>query len=400
LAFYRFFVNGFPEQSGSQSVLSLGSLTQGLTVQATAESRYRCPVRNFSELDIEVQERPEVNLTTNLVADSLCEGDSALLIASSGFPTYRFLSGDSVLSVQSSNRFAVDSALPRGSAAVTVRDTLGCAGDTSEAVSYRYVAIPQISATASADSICIGEEVELRIEASPSFTDLEYAWSNGRQEASFRLTPGRSISLSAAIRRDGCPAGRDSVGLFVDTTGTPELSLSAPDTVCVEEAYLLQAGGAETYRWREAGGGDAAALLSATDVAQPTLTVGLPDTPSLSLVLEGRNRICRSESPLTLPVSRCLTSLPAGAIPQIITPNGDGINDVWRIEGIDFEDFRNNRVRILNRWGQEVFTASPYRNNWSGENKEGEELPAGTYYYVVDLGTGAEKRTGFVIIQR
>lgn len=61
--------------------------------------------------------------------------------------------------------------------------------------------------------------------------------------------------------------------------------------------------------------------------------------------------------------------------PNIITPNGDGINDVLEITNA--EKFPNNTLQIFNRWGKKVFEQMNYQNNWGGEG-----LIDGTYYYV------------------
>ncbi len=67
-----------------------------------------------------------------------------------------------------------------------------------------------------------------------------------------------------------------------------------------------------------------------------------------------------------------------------ITPNGDGINDVWIIDEI--EQFPDNTVQIFNRWGNEVWVGQNYDNTtvvWDGLNKTGTEMATATYFYVV-----------------
>jgi gliding motility-associated-like protein/uncharacterized repeat protein (TIGR01451 family) len=89
-----------------------------------------------------------------------------------------------------------------------------------------------------------------------------------------------------------------------------------------------------------------------------------------------------------------------------ISPNGDGHNDLWEIDGI--WQFPNNTVQIYNRWGNLVFRASGYDNlneAWYGQSNYGlrigdQELPDGTYFYVVDLGDGSEARSGYIILKR
>ncbi|MFZ2897274.1 MAG: gliding motility-associated C-terminal domain-containing protein [Saprospiraceae bacterium] len=87
-------------------------------------------------------------------------------------------------------------------------------------------------------------------------------------------------------------------------------------------------------------------------------------------------------------------------IPTIITPNSDGINDYFVIPCLsDPLAFPANLVVIFNQWGDEVFRGNPYRNNWQGTFAGG-DLPAGTYFYIVDFGDGSERQNGFLIIQR
>ena len=63
-------------------------------------------------------------------------------------------------------------------------------------------------------------------------------------------------------------------------------------------------------------------------------------------------------------------------VPNLFTPNGDGINDVFEIRGLN--QYAENQLQIVNRWGNEVFHATNYQNNWTGEG-----LNEGTYYYVL-----------------
>ena len=78
------------------------------------------------------------------------------------------------------------------------------------------------------------------------------------------------------------------------------------------------------------------------------------------------------------------------------SPNNDGRNDFFTIEGID--KLSNSTVSVYNRWGNEVFAAKNYRNDWGGTWK-GTNLPDGTYFYVFNDGDG-HTLSGFVQIQR
>ncbi len=81
-----------------------------------------------------------------------------------------------------------------------------------------------------------------------------------------------------------------------------------------------------------------------------------------------------------------------------LSPNGDGINDVFQIDGI--EDYPNNSVQIFNRWGNQVYEMTGYKNEWNGNwGNQGELLPDGTYFYLFSTGEG-DMLSGWLEIRR
>ncbi len=86
------------------------------------------------------------------------------------------------------------------------------------------------------------------------------------------------------------------------------------------------------------------------------------------------------------------------------TPNGDGNNDYWRIDGIDF--YTNNKVRVFDRYNNLVFEMFGYNNEnkiWRGEANHGMNsggLPEETYFYNIDLGDGSAPVSGFIVLKR
>lgn len=93
---------------------------------------------------------------------------------------------------------------------------------------------------------------------------------------------------------------------------------------------------------------------------------------------------------------------PITIIPQLITPNNDGNNDTWEIPNI--EDYPNNKVIIMNRWGDKIFEASPYQNNWAGQSNTGmvvggNKVTSGVYFYVIDLGNNTSPLKGYVVLE-
>ncbi|MBS7233200.1 cadherin-like beta sandwich domain-containing protein [Flavobacterium psychroterrae] len=89
---------------------------------------------------------------------------------------------------------------------------------------------------------------------------------------------------------------------------------------------------------------------------------------------------------------------PQAIIPSnIITPNGDGKNDYWIIDGLD--KYPNNSVKVFDRAARLVYSKNNYNNDWDGSYK-GSPVNEDTYYYLIDLGNGSPKIKGFISIIR
>lgn len=85
-----------------------------------------------------------------------------------------------------------------------------------------------------------------------------------------------------------------------------------------------------------------------------------------------------------------------------VSPNGDGINDFLLIEGV--QDYPGNHVSIINRNGIKVYNTTNYDNKgnvFAGKSNSGDQLPAGTYYYLVDYSVGDTKNhiTGYFVLK-
>ncbi|MFC4721568.1 gliding motility-associated C-terminal domain-containing protein [Geojedonia litorea] len=86
------------------------------------------------------------------------------------------------------------------------------------------------------------------------------------------------------------------------------------------------------------------------------------------------------------------------------SPNGDGVNDTFIIDCI--ENYPSNKLEVYNRWGNLVFEQANYQNNWDGTSNGratisgSNQLPVGTYYYVLDIGDGSEPIVDWLYINR
>ena len=80
-------------------------------------------------------------------------------------------------------------------------------------------------------------------------------------------------------------------------------------------------------------------------------------------------------------------------IPNTFTPNGDGVNDTWVVEGLD----ATATVQVFTRWGKQIYQSVGYPVPWNGEY-DGKKLPQGVYYYVITAKNNTQKLSGWVSI--
>jgi gliding motility-associated-like protein len=85
----------------------------------------------------------------------------------------------------------------------------------------------------------------------------------------------------------------------------------------------------------------------------------------------------------------------APVVPNAFSPNGDGINDTWKIQYL--ESYPGATIDIFNRYGQKIFSSTGYNTEWDGKFN-GSPLPIGTYYYIINPKNGRSIINGSVTI--
>ncbi|MNY06367.1 hypothetical protein D3C86_1391210 [compost metagenome] len=113
------------------------------------------------------------------------------------------------------------------------------------------------------------------------------------------------------------------------------------------------------------------ATLQTIDLSTGTLIHNIPinQLPFTINHLESMNSCC--QDPVSIPEFNC------DNLPNIITPNNDGVNDFLRF---DFSEKTAVKLDVMNRWGNLVYSEASYKNTWG---KEAENLSEGVYYYIL-----------------
>ncbi|AYL96154.1 PKD-like domain-containing protein [Mucilaginibacter celer] len=136
------------------------------------------------------------------------------------------------------------------------------------------------------------------------------------------------------------------------------------------------------YQWLPATG------LNDNKIKEPTLT---GDVDGIYTLYVTDKLGCVGKSEVMIKVSPDIT------IPNTFTPNGDGINDFWEIKGLIA--YESTTVDVFNRYGEKLFHSVGYSSPWDGLFN-GKQLPAGTYFYIIDMKTGKPPLSGPVTILR
>ncbi|HMX39249.1 MAG TPA: gliding motility-associated C-terminal domain-containing protein, partial [Saprospiraceae bacterium] len=111
------------------------------------------------------------------------------------------------------------------------------------------------------------------------------------------------------------------------------------------------------------------------------------------------NFVCPDTTCATASITFTVEEKRGCAIPTLITPNGDDLNDQFVVR-CQVGEAPTLSVTVFNQWGDEVFHQEPYENKWEGTNSGGEDLPVGTYYVIIDFKDGTKPYAGFLLIQR
>jgi gliding motility-associated-like protein len=196
-----------------------------------------------------------------------------------------------------------------------------------------------------------------------------------------------TTTLYAAVVKNGiCPNDTSS---FATITVVPAPIINAGNDTTINQSDIvcLNATGGLVYTWTPP------ANLNNPGFPNPCYTgntVGV-----FTLTVTGQDAIgCSGSDQIVITVLDTTTIFPP-VVANFITPNGDGLNDVWNVMNINF--YPNNEVFVYNSHGQEVFYKSSYANDWKG-TYNGEPLPDGSYYYVVKINALNRTLKGVVTI--
>lgn len=284
----------------------------------------------------------------------------------------------------------------------------GCISSSSSPLILNVSTPPAIKATAIQSDItaCPDEIIRLNAKDGPPLVDVKWTSVNPDVTFSDRFTVSPVISnlengdniIYLEYSVAGCADfSRDTVNVYVEF---------APDAI--DDVYKLtynESGHFDILNNDSTPNDFTITIISGPKSGQAAIInnqlIFTPDPLSVENQ-EIKYRVCAlncdnlcTEATVVISLDQAISC----KVPNVITPNGDGWNDVLFIACLETTAFPNNKVMIFNEWGEEVFYASPYKNDWNGTYSGG-DLPVGTYFFIIDVGDGREELNGFLILQR
>ncbi len=243
----------------------------------------------------------------------------------------------------------------------------GCAGDTQRA--QVLIIDPPSLSIAVPTAICEGELFTL--EASGGYN---YVWNTGDTGAILRT----SVSVPTEFTVYSITqCGSDTTSVLVTPRPLPivKIQVNGDIDLCEgDRTELIATGNAALWSWENQGN-------------LQRILVFEPGNYALTGLLNG----CANSD--TVLIEECRDVV----VYNSFTPDGDGINDYLEFNKLEF--YPNAQLEIYNRWGDRVFESVGYQKPWDG-TFNGEPLPVGSYYYIIDLKDGSKKQSGFINLIR
>ncbi|WNM18541.1 choice-of-anchor L domain-containing protein [Flavobacterium capsici] len=256
------------------------------------------------------------------------------------------------------------------------------AGQCAAVGTLNFVVNPLIVSTFNNVSICQGENISFPVTSNENYTGT---WSpnviDNTQSGSYTFTPN---------------AGQCAANGVWNITVLPTFDFEILGS-CVGSNYTLEVNplnnsfdlSTSNFTWYNSNlqmvGGNDATFNVSQYINSTTEVEEIPITFSVTVTnADG----CTFSKSFTINNVAC-------QIQKGISANGDGLNDSFELSGFDVK-----KLTIYNRYGMKVYSKNQYTNQWVGQADNGDELPDGTYYYVIEFNGGGETKTGWIYINR
>lgn len=363
--------------SGANSYFWSGGVINGQLFYPTTTSNYIVTgtdangCSNTSSVIVIVNPLPTVQALAN--PNPVCLG-SPLTLTGSGANQYTW-SG----SVQNNIPFT-----PSSTATYTVigTDANGC--QNSDSITVSVLPIPQLSISPTDTIICFGDSVSITTQGASTYT-----WNPNSDL--FQISYN-SVSAFPPITTNYLVTGTDAMGC--SATIQAQIQVKPPidiqitknrDANCTDRMVELQVEGAQTYQWQPEN--------SLNNGVNNSVEYNVPHNTLFTVT--GSMDGCTGIDSIWVFYNPTVES--ALRIPNAFTPNGDGLNDCFRI--IYHGEILKFYLAIYDRWGQRIYETNDSQSCWNGEFNN-YKVDLGTYFYMLEFSTpcGQTKQFGDITL--
>ena len=360
------------------SVLTTAGLAEGI-YHFTYSVTDSCGNVKDATITVEINSRPETPVAN--VLTSPCQGESVYLTANTQTlnATYQWTGPNNFTSNEQNPIIEQAGVSASGIYQVTVISANGCVSPAAQ-VTVTVKPVPVFTIEGSS-TLCSGQSGELSVM--PDFNDpaVVYQWYFSN-ELITDVTDGNIIifepgAYKVIVTNNGCSSEQSVV--VTENTNAFAVELEAG---CKDFDYVISVTNTvdlpnATYDWSGPGGFTA-------EGSEIVITDGLPGDYTVEVTnADG----CTASAVQTVISTGCM-------VPKGISPGDADFNNTFDLSNMDVEE-----LKIYNRYGREVYAKSNYKNEWYGQSQKGQDLPTGTYYYMITLPAG-KNLTGWVYINR
>ncbi|WP_377116498.1 gliding motility-associated C-terminal domain-containing protein [Mucilaginibacter litoreus] len=378
--------NGWVDISGENGLMlnitltnaQLGSYQYRLgTAEAGNISSVNCRVYS-NEVTVGVTAYPVI---PTIAAQTKCEGDPLVLTAGGGV-NYEWTLPDGSKNTANPLTIAALTLANKGQYNVKVISAQGCSTEATTQVNV--IAKPQPQITVGETSICKGSSTVLTVN-SPGAVSYQWAPAEGLSDATSAnpvASPAQTTTYTVTVTN--ASQCINTAQVQIEVRDVPVANAGDDKKIFEGQSVVLNGsatGDVAGYSWSPA------SYLDNPNSLTPTANP--PNDITYKLTVTSANGCGIDDSDVFIRVFKKIV------IPSTFTPNSDGVNDLWNIEAL--ETYPESVLAVYTRNGKQVFQSRGYSRPWDGKSS-GQALPAGTYYYVIDLKNGTPKMSGWVMI--
>lgn len=296
---------------------------------------------------------------------TICIGQSYILSASGG-TLYSWSNGASGSSISVS---------PTTTTAYTVTSIIGtCTNTATDTIFVTPKPIINVAGT----TICPGQNGIITASGATTYT-----WSTGANTSSITVNP--SANTTYTVMGTTIPTCTDTAVYTMNViTAHPNVqAVVAPPVFCLDSigaVRLVISNGNPPYSVNWIIPVNGMVPYDTTANVYFFIQSGTPSNENYTIVVTDQ---CLFTDTITVNLQTVDCNI---IVPNVVTPNGDGVNDFFRINGL--ENFSGSSLNVFNRWGNKIYSSADYKNDWSPKVNDG------TYFYIINISDG-RKLNGF-----